>query len=112
MACQSDAQCVRGTLCQERSVCVGSVVCAGLLPPDADLSTYERATVEDECGNAGSCSEDSRCETIRLCVPSPDESDDDGGGCAVRPAHRAEGAHGSVLALSLLATALGLRRTR
>ena len=84
--CASDADCAPGTLCRDVSVCVGSVVCAGLVGPGEDLEQYRRFAVEGTCGQ-GDCS-GSRCTVRPLCVPA-DRAPDGGvlprGGTGARP---------------------------
>ena len=113
--CDSDADCVAGTtVCRELSLCVGKVVCAGLLPPDANVADYERPTVEGSCANGASCPATSSCGSRRICAPltpEPARKKHEGGGCAVHPGVSRPDAP-STLAILLGLVALLLARRR
>lgn len=69
--------------CREVSVCIGSIGCAGLLPPDADPNDFRSDTLEASCAGGTSCATGT-CESRMLCMP-PDGggSGGDDGGCSV-----------------------------
>ncbi len=113
--CQTDADCTaEKTVCREVSVCVGKVVCAGLLPPDANLADYERPTVEAACSPGATCPADSHCASKRLCAPTAPAAarkKDEADACAVRTVGAASSPNGTLTALLALAlTALTRRR--
>ena len=66
-SCTANADCGPAT-CQSVALCVVKIVCAGLVPPDADLSAYERQKVTGTCPN-GQCSE-GECQSLNVCLSS------------------------------------------
>jgi hypothetical protein len=117
--CEADSECtVEGTVCREVPVCEGKVVCAGLVAPDADLSQYERATVESACQPGDACPDRTRCALRRLCAPRAREPStparpvgDEDKGCAVR-APSPDRPPTLAIALALAIPWLGCRRRR
>lgn len=117
--CEGDDACtVERTKCREVPVCEGKIVCAGLVEPDADLSQYERATVESSCQQGTACPNGTRCALRRLCAPSEPEPPtparevrDDDKGCAVR-APSPDRPPTLAFALALTVPWLGYRRRR
>ena len=122
-ACSTDADCSGGLSCQEVELCLGSIGCAGLLPPDADPSDYDQERVLGACD--ASCA---NCQPRKVCAegaspggsggsggaaeapPGGDttpgsQTDDDDEGCASAPTESA-----AALALALLALAWSRRR--
>lgn len=107
-ACTTDGDCGAGETCAEVDACVGSVVCAGMLPPDADIEDYRVDTVEGLCPD-GTCTSGD-CRTVRLCVadsPPPGGGDDGGCGCRIAPP---TGGSRAAWLVPLLPVALVLRR--
>ncbi len=70
LGCMTDTDCQDGLVCRDRSLCVGVVNCAGLLPPDADPSMYNTETVESVCSPDAACKVDETCKTLKVCVPA------------------------------------------
>jgi MYXO-CTERM domain-containing protein len=114
--CQTDTDCaVEKMVCREVSVCVGKVVCAGLLPPDANLSDYERPTIEGVCSNGEGCTDGAYCAYKRVCAPSepaPARKKDEVDGCAVRAGRAASSTNGTLAAILGLTFVSALARHR
>ncbi|MAC25779.1 MAG: hypothetical protein CMN31_29205 [Sandaracinus sp.] len=103
--CETDADCADGTVCEARDLCLSTVSCAGLLPPDVDPAEFDRDAVSTDCG---SC--EAGCAPIAVCVAP---GGGDGGGCATTPATPASRGAAplglALLALAALATRLRRR---
>ena len=116
--CQTDADCAAGvSVCREAPICVGKVVCAGLLPPDANLADYERPSVESTCKVGSTCQDGTSCATKRLCAAPEAETSarkkDGDPGCAVGViAARPAAVPASLLALTALTLTRLRRRAR
>lgn len=85
--CTTDADCSGGLTCQALPLCMDTIGCAGLLPPDASPDDFRNDRVVGACGD-GSCGTGS-CETVSVCAPTgtdptdPDGGASSGGGCAI-----------------------------
>ncbi|MDI1477416.1 hypothetical protein [Polyangium sp. y55x31] len=112
--CTSDAECGRGETCKDTPLCVSTINCAGLLPPDASPTDYDRAKIEGSCPNGNECAADATCKTQKVCVPAASSSsaDSDAGcGCRLAPSASFEASLGA-LALGLGVAAFARRRQR
>jgi hypothetical protein len=123
LGCMTDTDCQDGRVCQERSLCVGVVNCAGLLPPDADPSMYDVQTVEGTCSPDVPCDAGATCTTLKVCVPmnstgsgsSSGGGPDDGAGTASSCDCRFGASTGRLGALALTfgtLVGLGFRRRK
>lgn len=109
IACASDADCMAGEACAERSLCVEEVSCGGW--------GATATLVHGEC--ASTCAEGT-CQPTRVCVPAEIASDAGPGGgpehvtwdCGCRGAGRggSSGAWAALLALALFAIRRAGRR--
>jgi hypothetical protein len=68
LGCKTDADCLDGLVCQDRSFCVGVVNCAGNIPPDADPAMYNVQTVEITCASDDVCGAAGPCTSLKVCV--------------------------------------------
>jgi hypothetical protein len=111
--CTSDADCAGGATCRPVSACIGSVNCAGLLPPDADIRDYATPTVEGTCETAADCASGDECQTVSMCVMAGVTPGSSGGcGCDVaRPKTRLP-SESVPLALSLVAVGIAVAARR
>ena len=114
--CTSDMECGSGETCNDLPFCVSTILCAGLLPPDANLMDYERAKVEAPCPTANECTQGATCKTLKVCVPPESTSTSSSGsgsagscGCRLAPSAPLEASFGA-LALAGLGAATALRR--
>jgi len=85
VACNSDADCTASRTCQVLSLCRDSVICAGMVEPDADLEQYRVQTVTGRCDDGRSCSSGT-CEQVSACAEpaaTATTKEGDGSGCAV-----------------------------
>ncbi|MBI5516474.1 MAG: hypothetical protein HY909_22005, partial [Deltaproteobacteria bacterium] len=65
--CASDAECTGGTVCRELRLCVRSLTCGGLRPPDsAPPPAFPVAS--SACEGAGACALGT-CQATRACAP-------------------------------------------
>lgn len=69
IGCTTDSDCMDGRVCQDRSLCVGVVNCAGNIPPDADPAMYNVQTVVSTCSPDAPCTGSDTCTTLKVCVP-------------------------------------------
>ncbi len=119
IACESTADCAAGT-CTSVAVCVETLVCAGQVEPDADLSQYERPSVLGPC-EADACAQ-GECQTLKICTTGSGPTSgstggaaatatesSDSGGCGCTLAGRRSAPSGLVW-LGLSAALLGLAR--
>ncbi len=73
LVCATDSDCLEGRVCQDRSFCVGTINCAGLLPPDSDPTMYDVQTLENTCAAGDSCDAGAMCKAVKVCV-SPNDA--------------------------------------
>ncbi|MDI1447561.1 hypothetical protein [Polyangium sp. 6x1] len=111
VACTSDAECGRGETCQDKPLCASTIVCAGLLPPDADLMDYERTKIVGPCSDANACASGATCKTQKVCVAAASSGGDSGCGCRLAASAPLE-ASVSVLVLGLGIATFARRRQR
>ncbi|MDI3282700.1 hypothetical protein [Polyangium sp. 15x6] len=115
--CTSDAECGNGETCKAQPLCVSTIGCAGLLPPDASPMDFERTKIEALCPNGNECTQGATCKTQKVCVPAASSSgslssaDGSGCGCRLAPSGSFEASLGA-LALGLGAAAFARRRQR
>lgn len=119
VGCAGGVECASGETCREVPFCVATILCAGLLPPDADLADYERSNVVGSCANGGTCAQDATCKTLQVCVPvsastvSASSSGSEGGcGCRLAPATPLDASLGALAFGALGAVSLLRRRQR
>lgn len=112
ITCTSDADCNGVLTCQALPLCMDTIGCAGLLPPDASPDDFRSDQVLGACGD-GTCST-GMCETVSVCAPpGTDPANPDGGGgssgggCAISLSAAPGG-----IALSAVAVGLLLLRRR
>jgi hypothetical protein len=119
IACESTADCAEGS-CTSVRVCVETLVCAGQVEPDADLSQYERPSVLETC-ESGTCAQ-GECQTLKICTTgsgptsistggaaATGSSNSDSGGCSCNLGGESSRSF-SLFGLALCATLLGLAR--
>ena len=112
--CTSDAECGNGETCKDKPLCVSTISCAGLLPPDANPMDYERTKIESPCPTGNECTQGATCKTQKVCVPAASSSgsassSDSGCGCRLAPSAPHETSLGA-LALGALGAATFARR--
>ena len=83
IACESTEDCTEGT-CTTVRVCVQTLVCAGQVEPDADLSQYERPSVLETC-ESGTCAQ-GECQTLQICTKGSGPTSGSTGGAAASDA--------------------------
>jgi len=113
--CLVDQDCNAGETCQDRPMCVSTIVCAGLLPPDANPMDYEQAKVEGSCPNGDECAAGATCKTKRLCISNASGGSSSGAGgegCGCRVAGASDPSNVALLLGAASALALVRRRQR
>jgi hypothetical protein len=70
LICATDADCSDGKVCKDTSLCVSTINCAGLLPPDADPSQFDTDKVDVACPNGNECTGGATCKSLKVCVAS------------------------------------------
>lgn len=96
-------------------MCVSTIVCAGLLPPDANPMDYEQAKVEGSCPNGDECAAGATCKTKRLCISNASGGSSSGAGgegCGCRVAGASDPSNVALLLGAASALALVRRRQR
>ncbi|MDC3954948.1 hypothetical protein [Polyangium jinanense] len=111
--CTSDAECGNGETCKDQPLCVSTISCVGLLPPDASPMDFETPKIEALCPNGNECMQGATCKTQKVCVSAASSSDgnDSGCGCRLASSGSFEASLGA-LALGLGAAAFARRRQR
>ena len=85
--CKTDADCGNGLVCKDKPQCIGSIICAGLLPPDANPNDYAQPSSDGACPNGDECVAPAACETRKVCVSDvapPPPSTNTEAGCSCR----------------------------
>lgn len=99
-------------MCREQQLCIDSIICAGLLPPDASPEDYRTTVVRATC--SGSC-DVGACETTRVCISESaggGTGGDGGCGCDLAAPHTAGAGLALLGAAVLLVAVRGSRRRR
>ncbi|UQA62586.1 hypothetical protein [Polyangium aurulentum] len=107
LECMADTDCDTGSTCKALALCAGTVSCAGNVPPDADLTEYQRTKIEGTCPNGNECTADATCKTLKVCVSNDagsSSSSGSDGGCACGEARGASTGAG----LGAIACGLGV----
>lgn len=94
LLCGTNADCNAGNVCKDVTYCVKTINCAGLLPPDADPSMYEKDAVEGVC--TGTCSGGAPCKTLKVCVPESTSSSSSSSGSSGTSSSSSSGSSGGV----------------